>query len=337
MEGAAPLVESDWGSGLPEPFMRDLLALLQPHFGRRWHEAGRFRGVCAGWQAAHDAWCSSLYVRNLQKTPATLPRLERVTTVVISYLAGGQHTPHGVMAAHLPKLQSLPSLTSLNMTIHETMSVYAEANALGTLTTLKKLTLKRNLELELVHNGYNERRPDEEMDWAFEVEEHSEHLRDRAKKEAGWLASLCSLQQLTSLDLSECHNVRIDGLAGLSGLTSLKKLALRGKSDAIYQCGDESSENVTTLVGKQLGKESVQPVLCRLTKLVLANMAVSDAALLKLAVLPNLKYLSLLGCDEELSFCHGERKWLGVAAARKAAPQLKLTTSVEFNARFAAL
>jgi len=332
MEGAAPLVESDWGSGLPEPFMRDLLALLK----KTARSAGRFRGVCAGWQAAHDAWCSSLYVRNLQKTPATLPRLERVTTVVISYLAGGQHTPHGVMAAHLPKLQSLPSLTSLNMMIHETMTP-ADANALGTLTTLKKLTLKRNLELELVHNGYNERRPDEEMDWAFEVEEHSEHLRDRAKKEAGWLASLCSLQQLTSLDLSECHNVRIDGLAGLSGLTSLKKLALRGKSDIKYQYGDETGEKVTTLVGKELGEESVQPVLCRLTKLVLVNMAVSDAALLKLAVLPNLKNLSLLGCDEELSFCHGERKWLGVAAARKAAPQLKLTTAVEFNARFAAL
>jgi len=86
-----------------------------------------------------------------------------------------------------------------------------------------------------------------------------------------------------------------------------------------------------TLVGEELGEEgSVQPVLCRLTTRVLVEMAVSDAALLELAVLPNLKPLSVLGCAG-LSFCYREMTRLGVAAAHKAAPQLKLTIEVQFH------
>ena len=58
-----------------------------------------------------------------------------------------------------------------------------------------------------------------------------------------------------------------------------------------------------TLVGEELGEEeSVQPVLCRLTTRVLVEMAVSDAALLELAVLRNLKALAVLGCPKFARF-----------------------------------
>jgi hypothetical protein len=278
-----------WGSALPPTFLRKLLIQLKQ---RGWR-GRRFRLVCAGWRAAHDEQCTRLDFRAMQlhETPATLPRLELVAALEIRCIAA---VAEGVLAAHLPKLQALPSLIALKIAIPYRLSP-ADARALGALTTLTTLTLTK-LDLDLTHDGAD---GDEEM------ELDSIHLDNL--EASSWLSFLSALPRLAALDLSECAHVRIDDLSALGDLTSLTSLALRGQSATSYQLDSLRGEDLVVLDHLEL------------TTLKLVDMVVTDQALSRLAMLRHLKALQLVGCDQVTQ--------QGIlVAVRKAAPrQLTIT------------
>jgi hypothetical protein len=327
-----------WGCSLPEPFMRDLLHRLKAQRG--W-QGSRFRLVCAGWRSAHDSHCTRLKRFSLHTTPALLPpSLARVTAVEAVALKEGE------LAAHLPKFRALPLLTNLKITIGSSASA-ADAMALGAISTLTTLTLSRNIVLKLSHDGEGKRFKDVypegdgddfecfdecrgmgmyDYDSAEDLAKFSQHLDSLASraKQARWLSlAVSSLPRLTALDLGKCGNVRIGELAALSALSSLSSLALRGQSRMIYQCGEPVDEGtVDTLRGEDLvaGRKPVLSGL-KLTTLELVDMAVSDQALSQLAMLPTLKSLHLVGCDQVTR--------AGILAAQQAAPpQLKITFKI---------
>ena len=103
-----------------------------------------FRLVSMGWKTAHDQQCTRMTIRLYHKMPKTLPSLPQVTEVdqpSDDYGRSRCNYPRdGVLAAYLPKLQSLPSLTSLKIQLPEALSK-ADASALGKLTTLRSLDL----------------------------------------------------------------------------------------------------------------------------------------------------------------------------------------------------
>jgi hypothetical protein len=90
--------------------------------------------------------------------------------------------------------------------------------------------------------------------------------------------------------------MRIDDLSALSDLTSLTSLALRGQSAMNYQYSDPTLDAVDTLLGEDLVDTLVLDHL-ELTTLKLVDMKVTHQTLSQLAMLPTLKFLSLVGCD----------------------------------------
>jgi hypothetical protein len=124
---------------------------------------------------------------------------------------------------HLSKLRALPNLTTLTLDIPVAASG-AVANALGSLTTLRKLSVRRNLDLHLDAP----RGPVLDKD-SFGKDGVIQIFMNQTVQDSTWLASLTSLPQLTSLDLSQCHGVTSRSLAALHGCSALDTLALTGR------------------------------------------------------------------------------------------------------------
>ena len=213
---------SKWGSELPYSLLGEVFSSV----GWGGPECAAMRLVSAGWCSAHDLMCPKLRIRSWKSWPGwaagTLKQLERVTTVDLSEVLTAYRGDE--MATRLPLLQSLPSLTSLELHLNDMLSE-VEAKALGGLTTLSSLTLVRNLE----HNfGV-----DEGLVYCSAVlqyledltDEHVNQLRTYASKDH-WAEALSPMTALTHLDLSKCQNVTANTLRPLSKLTALTSLEL---------------------------------------------------------------------------------------------------------------
>jgi hypothetical protein len=345
-----------WGAELPKPFLRDLLHCLKGQRGWR----GRFRLVCAGWQAAHDEQCTRLQLNIWRRMPAALPCLERVTEVDVPSVseavrsklkpwagpsAGRRHQyVEEVSAAsrlhlHLPKLRSLPSLTHLALDIPVAASA-AVATALGSLTTLTTLRVRRNLDLHWAQqSGCDSECEDEESDpesldfedIEFDVR-RSFYILGGEIKDSGWLASLASLHRLTSLDLSQCHGVTMKALTALQGCTTLDTLALCGRlGHAFYDY--EYLRTYPSLVDYDDEDETLLDVIPLLRSLALSTLSLhyvfpSDRELKALALLPGLTALRVVfevfDREFDLTAPMGITA-AGLLAAREAAPHLTIT------------
>ena len=283
-----------WGSMLPEPFLRELLRLLnQRTLGALF--CSFFRLVCSGWRAAHDQHCTRLQLKLWKPMPVALPHLERVTEVDVS---GSYPKDEGTLHLSLCKLRALPSLTQLTLDI-PVAACAAVATALGSLTTLRSVRARRDL--------------DEDWDWCDEDDDAGDgdflEMVDVASgvrlcwyedniNDSGWLASLVPLHQLTSLDLSQCHGVTSKALTALHGCTSLDTLALCGVLGRDVYHGEVIRNPWPSLLDDDAGEDEL-PLLerllrsLRLSTLSLNEVALNDRVLKALALLPGLTTLNL--------------------------------------------
>jgi hypothetical protein len=292
---------------------------------------GWFRLVCSGWRAAHDQHCTALRIKLWNPIPAALPLLERVTEVDVSSASktvrsgvkqgGHQYDEETAVAAtlhlHLSKLRALPSLTTLTLDIPVAASG-AVADALGSLTTLRKLSVRRNLDLDLdtlcglvlccCAGLLGLLQP-----LSFVIRK----IMEQTVQDSTWLASLTSLPQLTSLDLSQCHGVTSKSLAALHGCTSLDTLALTGRCCRVTAQNEGRILSFYTNCIEHV--EYLQPMLpsLGLSTLSLHDMFVKDDTLKTYALLPGLTALNLFDGYDEIT----EE---GMEAAEAAAPHVAI-------------
>ena len=317
-----------WGSMLPEPFLRELLRLLnQRTLGALF--CSFFRLVCSGWRAAHDQHCTRLQLKLWKPMPVALPHLERVTEVDVS---GSYPKDEGTLHLSLCKLRALPSLTQLTLDI-PVAACAAVATALGSLTTLRSVRARRDL--------------DEDWDWCdaegcgLGVGDDSSFIEEVAEasgqrfcwlrsdiNDSGWMASLVPLHQLTSLDLSQCHGVTSKALTALHGCTSLDTLALCGVLGRDVYHGEVIRNPWPSLLDDDAGEDEL-PLLERLLRslglstLSLNEVVVDDRVLKALALLPGLTTLNLLPTSRT-TLWYARYTDAALRAALAAAPHLTI-------------
>jgi hypothetical protein len=284
---------SQWGSELPQALMVEILS----HVG--WGQPGcaAMRLVSTAWCSAHDQHCPTMKFHSFHwaaGAAGTLRSLQRVSSVTVD--AGLAPAIQAGLIHCLPQLQSLPSLTSLELRL-PTRLTQPVACALGSLTMLTSLKLKREVErLEMDWMELDGDPEDEEVMDAFLGETYWAHtlvLEQRSLLDH-WHPALSTLTRLTSLDLSETQNVTNRTIVAVSPLTALASLRLH---DGVYVHGlGYWHTSITDEAMRSLAN------IKSLTSLTLNKAyAVTAAGLMELARLPALKELEydcmFLGSD----------------------------------------
>jgi hypothetical protein len=196
-----------------------------------WGQPGcaAMRLVSTAWCSAHDQHCPTMKFHSFHwaaGAAGTLRSLQRVSSVTVD--AGLAPAIQAGLIHCLPQLQSLPSLTSLELRL-PTRLTQPVACALGSLTMLTSLKLKREVErLEIDWMELEGDPMDMEVMDAFLGETFGCHmfvLEQRSLLDH-WYPALSTLTRLTSLDLSETQNVTNRTIVALSPLTALASLRL---------------------------------------------------------------------------------------------------------------
>jgi hypothetical protein len=224
----------------------------------------------------------------------------------------------------LPQLQSLPSLTSLELRL-PTRLTQPVACALGSLTMLTSLKLKREVErLEIDWMELEGDPMDMEVMDAFLGETFGYHMfvLEQRSLQDHWYPALSTLTRLTSLDLSETQNVTNRTIVALSPLTALASLRLHD-GVPVHEFDQMEHASITDEAMKSLAN------IKSLTSLTLNKAyAVTAAGLMELARLPALKELeydcmfshtaSVKALEAALPGLHVDTPFLKRARAREA-------------------